>query len=31
VVIQMSDPSELERLMDAEGYQRTLAEAEKGS
>jgi glycine cleavage system H protein len=31
VVIQMSDASEVERLMDAEGYQRTLQEAEKGS
>lgn len=31
VVIQMSDTSELERLMDAEGYQQTLSEAEQGS
>lgn len=30
VVIRMTDPSELERLMDAEGYQRTLKEAEEG-
>ena len=31
VVIHMSDASEVERLMDAEGYQHTLQEAEKGS
>ncbi len=31
VVIQMSDKSELERLMDAEGYQQALKEAEQGS
>jgi glycine cleavage system H protein len=31
VVIQMTDPGELDRLMDSEGYQRTLKEAEQGS
>lgn len=31
VVIQMSDTSELDRLMDAEGYQQTLSEAGEGS
>jgi glycine cleavage system H protein len=31
VVIQMTDATELDRLMDAEGYQHTLKEAEEGS
>ncbi|MGH2692263.1 MAG: glycine cleavage system protein GcvH [Actinomycetota bacterium] len=31
VVIEMSDASELESLMDSEGYQQTLKEAEEGS
>lgn len=31
VVIQMTDATELDRLMDAAGYTRTLKEAEEGS
>lgn len=31
VVIQMSDASELEGLMDAAGYERTLGDAQEGS
>lgn len=31
VVIQMTDASELMRLMDAQGYRRTLKEAEEGA
>jgi glycine cleavage system H protein len=31
VVIQMTDAAELDRLMDSEGYKRTLKEAEEGA